>query len=80
MQPSEEQGSEQTVAQVVEQELAEESDEEQSIRRWRFDQFVRLGYDYVMAALLADSRADLNQVRTMIGVGCPLETASRIVL
>jgi hypothetical protein len=48
---------------------------------WRFDQFLALGFDDVRASLMADdSGVDLAQARKLVALGCPLETASRILL
>jgi hypothetical protein len=59
----------------------ERSDEAQRTRIWRHDQFVALGFDFARAAMLADdARVDLAQARRLIARGCPLETASRILL
>jgi hypothetical protein len=50
-------------------------------RVWRLDQFIDLGFDLVRASLMADdSRVDLAQARKLVALGCPLETASRILL
>jgi len=50
-------------------------------RVWRLDQFVALGFDLARAAIMAhDSRIDLAQARRLVASGCPLETASRILL
>jgi hypothetical protein len=50
-------------------------------RVWRLDQFIDLGFDVVRASLMADdSRVDLAQARKLVAQGCPLETASRILL
>jgi hypothetical protein len=50
-------------------------------RVWRLDQFSALGFDHTRAALLADdTRVELAQARRLIALGCPLETASRILL
>ena len=50
-------------------------------RVWRLDQFIGLGFDLVPASLMADdSRVDLAQARKLVALGCPLETASRILL
>jgi hypothetical protein len=47
----------------------------------RLDQFLALGFDVVRASLMADdARVDLAQARKLVGLGCPLETASRILL
>ncbi|MGZ4390533.1 MAG: hypothetical protein ACXVRK_00205 [Gaiellaceae bacterium] len=48
---------------------------------WRLDQFIALGFDAVRASLMADdARIDLAQARKLVALGCPLETASRILL
>jgi hypothetical protein len=58
-----------------------QSDESQRIRVWRIDQFVNLGFDFARATTMADdSRIDLAQARRLVASGCPLETASRILL
>jgi hypothetical protein len=50
-------------------------------RVWRLDQFTGLGFDSARAALMADdARVDLAQARRLIALGCPLETAARILL
>ncbi len=50
-------------------------------RVWRLDQFSALGFDSDHAALMADdARVDLAQARRLIALGCPLETAARILL
>jgi hypothetical protein len=58
----------------------EREDLETVVRSWRFEQFVRLGFDTELSSTLAASRVDLSQVRRLIQSGCPPETASRIVL
>jgi hypothetical protein len=50
------------------------------VRRWRFEQFLELGFTDSDAATLAAATADLSFVRLLIGAGCPPETASRIAL
>jgi hypothetical protein len=48
---------------------------------WRFEQFTALGFDSEDAAEMADdSHVDLAQARRLITLGCPLGTASRILL
>jgi len=48
---------------------------------WRLDQFIALGFDDVRASLMADDAGiDLAQARKLVALGCPLETASRILL
>ena len=50
-------------------------------RVWRLDQFTRLGFDSAGATLMADdAQVDLAQARKLIALGCPLETAVRILL
>ena len=50
------------------------------IKRWRFEQFVALGYNESESATLAPAPVDLGIVRLLIGAGCRPETVSRIVL
>jgi hypothetical protein len=61
-----------------------EPDHSEQLRRtrvWRLDQFSRLGFDSARAALMADdAQVDLSQARRLIALGCPLETAARILL
>ena len=48
---------------------------------WRIDQFLALGFDVVRALLMAeDTGIDLAQARKLVALGCPLETATRILL
>lgn len=69
--------SEQTGAQAE----FDRPDEAGRTRDWRLDQFVVLGFDLARAELMAgDSRVDLAQARRLVALGCPLETASRILL
>jgi len=50
-------------------------------RAWRFDQLTTLGFDAVEATLMAeDVYVDLAQARRLIAMGCPVETAYRILL
>jgi len=50
-------------------------------RVWRLDQFTGLGFDSSRAALMADdAQVDLGQARRLIVLGCPVETAARILL
>jgi hypothetical protein len=50
------------------------------VRRWRFEQFIELGFSESTSATLAEAHVDLSLVRRMVAAGCPPETASRIVL
>jgi hypothetical protein len=57
-----------------------QSEELCQTRVWRLDQFTRLGFDSEGAALMADdAQVDLAQARRLIALGCPLETAVRIL-
>jgi len=48
---------------------------------WRLEQFIALGFDAERASLMADDAGvDLAQARKLAALGCPLETASRILL
>lgn len=54
--------------------------EDQRVVGWRFDQFRLLGFSVDDAWLLVDAGADLQLARSLIGAGCPLHLALRIVL
>ena len=54
--------------------------EEIQIRRWRRAQFLALGFTLREAQALTRASVDLGQIRSLIGAGCPPETARRIVL
>ena len=57
------------------------SDELCRTRDWRFDQLTALGFDALEAMLMADDvRVELAQARRLVAMGCPLATASRILL
>jgi hypothetical protein len=59
----------------------EPSEELCRTRDWRFDQLTTLGFDPLEATLMAeDACVDLAQARRLVAMGCPLETASRILL
>jgi hypothetical protein len=57
-----------------------EAVERLQVRRWRFEQFIELGFSESASATLAEAHVDLSLVRRMMAAGCPHETASRIVL
>jgi hypothetical protein len=54
--------------------------EDQRVVSWRFDQFRLLGFSEEEAWLLVDSGADVQLARSLVGAGCPLHLALRIVL
>jgi hypothetical protein len=55
--------------------------EELRIQGWRLEQFRDLGFGLARAALMAeDTGIDLAQARRLIALGCPLDTAARILL
>jgi hypothetical protein len=56
------------------------SQEDQRVVGWRFDQFRRLGFGDEDAWMLVDSGADLQLTRSLVGAGCPLHLALRIVV
>lgn len=58
----------------------EGSGELRNVRCWRLDQFISLGFDTLRAAALADAAVDLAQARRLVALGCPPETASRILI
>ncbi|HYI74304.1 MAG TPA: hypothetical protein VEW90_03465 [Gaiellaceae bacterium] len=56
------------------------SNEDQRVVGWRYDQFRSLGFGDEDSWLLVDSGADLQLTRSLIGAGCPLHLALRIVV
>jgi hypothetical protein len=58
----------------------ERSAEQLNLRCWRLDQFISLGFDTLRAAALVDAAVDLAQARRLVALGCPPETASRILI
>jgi hypothetical protein len=61
--------------------LHEEFDlEDGRVARWRFDQLRSLGFGDEQAWLLAASDADLHHTRSLVGAGCPLHLALRILI
>jgi hypothetical protein len=60
---------------------SEPPDAEHHTRTWRLDQLISLGVDSRFAAKMADEpQVELSQARRLIALGCPLETAARILL
>jgi len=56
------------------------SSEDQRVVGWRYDQFRSLGFGDEDCWLLVESGADLQLTRSLIGAGCPLHLALRIVV
>ena len=56
------------------------SSEDQRVVGWRYDQFRSLGFGEEECWLLVDSGADLQLTRSLVGAGCPLHLALRIVV
>ena len=56
------------------------SPEQETERRWRFDQFRTLGFPIFEAEWLARSRADHHAVRRILERGCEHEMVLRIFL
>jgi hypothetical protein len=54
-------------------------DVESEVVRWRARRLLKIGYEPHEAAGLALSRIDIHELEQLIGNGCPLETAVRIV-
>jgi hypothetical protein len=57
-----------------------DGEERMLVRRWRFEQFIELGFTEADSATLAQTHVDLSLVRRMMAAGCSPETASRILL
>ena len=61
-------------------ELIDETEAE-AILRWRFEELLRAGYDPGAALVVASHvDVDLHDAATLVGRGCPPETALRILL
>jgi hypothetical protein len=54
--------------------------EDQRVVGWRFEQFRSLGFGDEDSWMLVDSGADLQLTRSLVGAGCPLHLALRIVV
>jgi hypothetical protein len=57
-----------------------DAEERMIVRRWRFEQFIELGFTETDSATLAEAHVDLSLVRRMMAAGCPVEIAYRILL
>jgi hypothetical protein len=64
---------------MSEVEKSAEAQERLLVRRWRFEQFVELGFTESDSATLAEAHVDLSLVRRMMAAGCPVDTAYRIL-
>jgi hypothetical protein len=56
------------------------STEDQRVAGWRYDQFRLLGFSEEECWVLVESGADLQLTRSLVGAGCPLHLALRIVV
>jgi hypothetical protein len=62
-------------------ELEHHESETDVVRRWRFDELLRAGYDIADAAELAlRTEIDLQWAVSLVQRGCPSATATRIAL
>jgi hypothetical protein len=68
------------MTQGTDQRGQERLDEQRLVRGWRQEQFAALGFPPAEVRRLAAARVDLGDMRRLIGAGCPLETARRILL
>ena len=55
------------------------SPEEEAVRCWRFEEFLRLGFDTGASFVLMHAGADLGLARRLVRNGCPLGTALAIL-
>ena len=70
-----------TGEQIQTQVEPEQSEQLRRTRLWRLDQLTGLGFASTHAALMADdAQVDLGLARRLIALGCPLDTAARILL
>ena len=61
--------------------LEHHDSESDVVRRWRFDELLRAGYDIADAAELAlRTEIDLHWAVSLVQRGCPSATAARIAL
>ena len=61
--------------------LEHHDSESDVVRRWRFDELLRAGYDIADAAELAlRTEIDLHWAVSLVQRGCPSATATRIAL
>jgi hypothetical protein len=56
------------------------SDQELALHRWRYREARRLGMEWRDAKLFASSKIDIEDMRSLIGHGCPPEKVLRILL
>jgi hypothetical protein len=56
------------------------AEEERRTFLWRLAEFTRLGFAYPESVVLAGTGIDLAEARKLVTRGCPVETASRILL
>lgn len=52
----------------------------EEVRKWRKEQFRKLGFQPTNATMLAESHADLSLARKLVEKDCPLKTVLEIVL
>jgi hypothetical protein len=64
---------------LIDEPLDAVSSELEAVQQWRREQFGRLGFDSVVARLLAESSADLGLARRLDLAGCPVALAFRIL-
>ena len=65
----------------IQTQVPEQSEQLRRTRHWRLDQLTGLGFDSTDAASMADdAQVDLGLARRLIALGCPLDTAARILL
>jgi hypothetical protein len=64
---------------LIDEQLDAVASEEQMVQSWRREQFGRLGFDPIIARLLAESPADLGTARRLRGAGCPVALTFRIL-
>ena len=67
------------ISTVPEDEMPVRISEEESVRSWRFEEFLRLGFDNGSAFVLTQVEADLGLARRLVRDDCPLGTALAIL-
>jgi hypothetical protein len=64
----------------IQEQRSDRTAEEILVRTWRRRQFLALGFSLRQAQRLTRAPVDLGDTRRLIALGCPHETAQRILL
>lgn len=53
---------------------------EQQVQQWRRLQLERIGFTGLVLDILVEADTDVHRAQDLIGAGCPVETAARILI